>query len=159
MALGSQDIVNLSSADELALGDLLAVWKANSSDNRKVSMSVLVEFIEASLSLDDKKDSFVTQYIAPNAEAFNIIVTDSSESIWLIATPTANYTDMTITLPSNLNLEDNQEVLINMVLGVTNLTIDKNGAVAVVGAPTTLADAGTFRLKYDKPFNTWYKVG
>ena len=118
MSLDSSSIVNLSSTDKLSGGDVFAVWIGGQSDNRKASMNTLVEYLMTSLDLDDKKNAFVTQYSAPNAEAFNTTInedssTDNSSSAWLILTPQASYTDMTITLPPVADLIDKQEVLVN----------------------------------------------
>lgn len=140
-------------------GDLLAVFSSNNSDTRKFSLSALTTYLNTALDLSTKKDAFTTQYSAPNAEAFNVAITDGSDNIWAIITPTGGFTDMTITLPATANAVDKQEVVINCTQAITTLTIAGNGADAVTGAPSGLSANDFFKLKYDKPFNTWYRIG
>ena len=152
-------INNYPTATDPQGGDLLPLWSTPNSDTRKLSLSALTAFMEANLNLDSKKDTFTTQYSSPNIEAFNVIITDSSANIWTPITPTGAFTDMTITLPSIANAVDKQEVLVNCTQVITTLTIGANGATAVIGAPVALTANQSFRLKYDKPFLTWYTVG
>jgi hypothetical protein len=53
---------------------------------------------------------------------------------------------------------DKQEILVNTTQAITALTINANGAT-IVGAPTTLAAGGFFRLRFDGVLDTWYRVG
>ena len=48
---------------------------------------------------------------------------------------------------------DKQEALVNTTQAVTTLTIGANGAT-VIGAPTTLATNGFFKLTYDFAMKT-----
>ncbi len=154
-------INQLSSVDQLQASDLIAIWSTSNSDTRKASLAALTEFLEANLNLDDKKDSFTTQYSAPNATAFSVTVNDNGtacDNAWLILTPDATYADLTIVLPLEGNAVDKQEIIVNCSQIVTMLTIDINGAVSVIGAPTSLSANDTFKLKYDKPFKKWYRI-
>jgi len=151
-------INNLSSTTSLATGDLLAVWSTANSDSRKASLTTLISFIESNLDLDNKKDSFTTQYSSPNVTAFDVVITDGSDNIWAIITPAANYANMTITLPALANVADKQEISVVCTKDITTLTIDKNGVDAVVGEPTGITANDYFKLKYDLPFKTWYRV-
>ena len=152
------DINNLSSTNTINLGDNLALYIANQGDERKVSLTDFLSFINSNLNLDNKKDTFTTQYVAPNTTGFNVVVDNNSNNIWCVIQPQAGYATMTITLPIYSNLVDKQEILFNCTQSVTALTIDINGASGINGNPTTLSANGTFKLKYDKPFKTWYKV-
>jgi hypothetical protein len=78
-------------------------------------------------------------------------------STWLILTPLAGYAAGTIRLPAKATCKHGQEVLIVTTQAVTALTVDANGA-AIVGAPTTLAAAGSFHLKYDAVVGVWYRT-
>lgn len=154
-------IYDLSRTDTLSLSDLIIVYKNSQNDEMSASLTTVVDFIESQLDLDDKKNSLVTQFSSPNAEAFNVVVNDTidaNNNAWMIITPDASYTDMTITLPLYTSLNDKQEVLINCSQAITTLTIGLNGASAIKGAPTSLSANETFRLKYDKGFKTWHKV-
>ena len=46
------------------------------------------------------------------------------------------------------------ETYLQSVTGIVN----GNGATAVNGAPTTLAQFAFFRLRFDKPNQSWYRV-
>lgn len=150
-------INKLSATDAVVAGDLVPVFKTSNGDARKASMSVLLAYIQANLTLG--RPVFVTQYAAPSATGFTVQITDSSVNSHLILTPVAGYADGTITLPAVANCIDKQEVLVNCTQAVTTLTVAGNGAVAVTGAPTTLAANDYFRLKYDLITQTWYRVG
>lgn len=155
-------INKLTTADKLSLGDFVALGSTNNGEDRKASLNLLVEFMKENLSLDDKKDSLTTQYSSPNTDGFTVTVNDGLDSdlnAWLILTPAAAYATMTITLPPYAEVSDKQEVLINSTQAVSALTIGLNGATAVIGNPTDLSANDSFKLKYDKPFKTWYKVG
>ena len=152
-------INELSTANPIQASDLMILFSNANSDSRKATLGALTDFLETNLNLDDKKNSFTTQYSSPNIEAFNVIITDSSANTWSIITPTGAFTDMTITLPAIANAVDKQEILINCTQAITTLTIGANGATAVTGAPTALTANQSFRLKFDKPFLTWYAVG
>ncbi|MEQ1073797.1 MULTISPECIES: transcriptional regulator [Acinetobacter] len=146
----------LNKTDDVESGDQFVLWKANCGDYRGLSQSDLLSFLQDNLSFPS--NSLATQYAAPNATGFNVLISNSSESSHLILTPIASYATGSITLPQSNNLKDKQELLVNSTQAVTTLTIMGNGAV-LNGAPTSLSVNGYFRLKYDKVMNTWYRVG
>lgn len=151
-------INQLSTLSTLALGDLLAIYASSNGDARKTSLSSLLAFIQANLTFPTS-GVFTTQYAAPSATLFSVAITDGSDNIHLILTPTAGFADGTIVLPAVANAVDKQEILVNCTQVVTALVVDGNGAVAVTGAPTGLAANDFFRLKYDAATSTWYRVG
>ena len=153
------NISQYSSIDAVSGSDLLAIWDASNSDTRKVSVTSLATFINALVSTSGYKPEYTTQYSAPSATAFNTAVTDGSDSIFLILTPTAGFAAGTITLPSVANATDKQEVKVICTQAVTSLTVSGNGATGVVGAPTTLAANDYFTLRYDEFYDTWYRIG
>lgn len=126
----------------------------NSQDYR-VAADSIVDYVMANITAADDK---ITQYSAPSATGFSVQVTDGSDSIWLILTPTAGFAAGTIVLPALANCVDKQEVLVNCTQAVTTLTVSGNGAT-VTGAPTTLAANAFFRLRFDDVANVWYRVG
>lgn len=148
-------INNLSTTDTLAAGDLVPVFSTTNGDARKASMTTLATYVQNNISLSDDK---LTQYASPSASPFTTAVTDSSESVWLILTPTGTMASGTITLPALASCVDKQEVLVNTTQAVTSLTVAGNGAT-VTGAPTTLAIGDYFRLRFDSVGSTWYRVG
>lgn len=148
-------ISQLSTADEVSGGDLFPLYSSSDSDTRKVSATTLKAFInEDVVSTDDK----VVQFAAPTATGFTVNITDSSDSIWLVLTPSAGYATGTIALPAVANCANKQEILVNTTQAVTTLTVSGNGAT-VVGAPTTLAANAYFRLKFESVLSKWYRVG
>ena len=151
-------IQKLGTIDTVVGGDQLPIGSQNNGGDRKIPISLLLEYMQENLTFSNAV-GFITQYSAPSATAFNVAITDGSDSIHLILTPTAGFADGTITLPSVLNLEDKQEVLVNCTQAVTSLVVDGNGATAVTGEPSTLAANDFFRLKYDLATKTWYRVG
>jgi hypothetical protein len=79
--------------------------------------------------------------------------------MFLLLTPTGGFAAGTITLPAQATCVDGQEVLVTTTQLVTALTVGGNGATAVNGAPTTLAANAFFRMRYDGPAKSWYRVG
>ena len=150
-------INKLNAVDALNAGDLFVVFATQNGDSRKVAVSVLQTYVEDNLTLDFRAN-FETQYATPSATGLHVQITDSSADTHLIMQPAAAYATGTITLPQTTNAVDKQEVLVNSTDAVTTLTIDGNGGT-VIGGPTTLAANDYFRLKYDLPSTTWYRVG
>ena len=145
-------------------GDLLPVFSVADSDTRKLTLTNLLAWLQSNLSFATVGGigAYITQYAAPSATGFSVTITDGAdddENVHLILTPAAGYAAGTIVLPVSTSLVDKQEVLVNCTQAVTTLTIDKNGATALTGAPSTLAANDFFRLKYDLATSTWYRVG
>jgi hypothetical protein len=153
-------IKNLTALDSLTAGDNIAVGSSTNGDDRRAALSVLLSYMQSNLTITDASAfaEYTTQYAAPSATGQSIQVTDGDDSIHLIITPVAGYAAMTIVLPTSTNCADKQDILVNCTEAVTTLTIDGNGST-VAGEPTTLAADAYFRLKYDLPGTTWYRVG
>ncbi len=151
-------IDQLTTIDSLSSNDKLVVYDNGNGDARKASISSLTTYLEAALSGLQGKQAFTTQHSAPSATGFSIQVTDSSDNTWLVLTPVAAYAAGTIVLPAVANVVDKQEVLVNCTQDITTLTVNKNGATAVTGAPTSITANDSFKLKYDASTSTWYKV-
>lgn len=148
-------INELSAVDTPSGSDLLPIFSQSNGDARKLSLTNLSTWLQTQITTSDNK---VTQYAAPSATGFTVLISDGTSSVWLILTPVAGYAAGTITLPSLANATDKQEVLVNCTQAVTTLTVGGNGAT-VTGAPTTLAANAFFRLRYDAVMSTWYRVG
>lgn len=155
-------INRLTKASTVVAGDLFPLYAGASGDDRAAAASVLLAYMQANLNFSPS-DLYTTQYASPSATGFSVTVTDGVDdntSVHLILTPLASYTTGTIVLPPVAKLTDKQEVLVNCTQGITvSLTIDKNGATGVVGAPTSLVANNFFRLKYDAVSKNWYRVG
>lgn len=102
--------------------------------------------------------AFVTQYAVPSSSGFSVQITNGTNNIHLILTPTAGFAAGTIVLPATPGAIDKQEVLVNCTQQVTALTLNGNGAAGVTGEPTALGADDFFRLKYDLPTQTWYRI-
>ena len=142
-------IIQLSEADALALGDVFPAYIYEEGDTRKVSINTLLAFLEENLS----RGTLSTRYSAPSATGFSI---NAESNTHLILTPAAGYAAGTIVLPATPT--DRDEFLCNCTQSLTTLTINGNGKT-VTGAPTTLAANAFFRLKYDGVSSVWYRVG
>lgn len=160
-------INQLSQATEVQGGDLLPLFSTNNGDARKMSITLLLAYMQANLTFtsSDYMPEYITQYSAPSATGFSVTIsngdasTPQNDNVHLILTPVAGYAAGTIVLPISTGLVDKQQVLVNCTQSVTTLTINKNGATALTGAPTTLAANAYFTLKYDAATSTWYRVG
>ncbi len=153
-------IQKLSTIDTVVGGDQLPIGSQNNGGDRKIPISLLLSYMQENLTFTEPSfQAYITQYSVPSATGFNVQITDGSDNIHLILTPTAGYAAGTITLPALANVVDKQEELVNCTQAVTTLTIDGNGATSVTGEPTTLAADDFFRLKYDLTTSTWYRVG
>lgn len=142
-------INELTAIDTLAAGDAFPVFSNANGDARRVSLSVLLAYMQDNLALS----RLTTQYAAPSATGFSVTMTTNTH---LILTPAAGYAAGTIVLPASPS--DRDEVLVNCTQAVTTLTVSGNGKT-VTGAPTTLAANAFFRLKYDAVLGSWYRVG
>jgi hypothetical protein len=152
-------IDRLSSSDTVVGGDQLAISKTSAGDDRRIPVSLLLEYMQDNLVQGSFKQDSVIQYAVPSASGFNVPINDTSDNAWLVLTPTAGYAAGTITLPSIGNVVNKQEVLVNCTQQITTLTIDKNGATAVTGAPLSMGADDFFTLKFENSTNTWYRVG
>lgn len=151
-------INQLSAADAVTGADQVPIYQAANGDARKASISLFAAYIQSLLTPASGEE---TQYFAPGATGFSVLVAPSTVggSVYLLMTPAAGYAAGTIVLPALAESEDGQEVLVTSRQAVTTLTVSGNGAVAVNGAPTTLAANAFFRLRYDGVTQSWYRVG
>ena len=148
-------INKLTSVDDVSGSDQIAIWQANNADTRRATLNTLLAWMSGEITAADDK---ITQYSAPNAGGFTATITDSSNSAWLVLTPTGTMATGTIKLPAIGNCVERQEVLVNTTQAITSLAVDGNGST-VSGAPTTLAAGAYFRLRFEPVLSTWYRVG
>lgn len=151
-------INQLSASDSISAGDLFVIYSAANGDARKVAASLLLTFLQADLT---STGGFETQYYNPAATGFSVTVAPTVDGggVYLLMSPGGAYAAGTIVLPALATCEDGQEVLVSCRQAVTALTVSGNGAVAVNGAPTTLAANAYFKLRYDGVTQSWYRVG
>lgn len=147
-------INQLSAATSVNLGDLFVLFSTNNGDARKLAASVLLDFIQSNIG----QGSYVTQRTVVASTGFNVQVTDNGGNIWLILQPTATFASGAITLPPVANVIDGQEVLVFCTRQVTSFSVDGNGAVDVLGEPSTLTAESFFTLRFDAGSSTWYRI-
>lgn len=151
-------IDKLSRVSTLTTADLVALFSNSLGNDAAATLGTLLTFLQSQLSA---AGVLVTQYAAPNATGFNVLLAPpvAGQSVFLLLTPNAGYAAGTITLPAQATCVDGQEVLVTTTQFVTALTVAGNGATAVNGAPVTLAANAFFRMRYDGPAKSWYRVG
>lgn len=139
--------------------DLLLSWSTGNSDTRKISFSAFGTWLQSYLG--GSSSGVLKQYYAPATTGFNVVISPAvnGQSVRLLMTPTGTLAAGTITLPVASTCVDQQYVVVTSTQTVTALTIALNGATAVNGTPTTIAANGFFWLEYDKPSNSWYRIG
>jgi len=123
--------------------------------DRRASVADILALATANAS-----SGLITQYAAPNANAFSVSIAPPTDgtSMWLLLTPAAGYAAGTIVLPALATCQDGQELLVSCNQAVAALTVDGNGST-VNGAPASLAANGFFRLRFDGVIGGWYRVG
>lgn len=147
----------------LSLASQLPFYDTANGRDAKGSVQDLADLLGVGASDTER----VTQYAAPAATGFNILVQPTTVAgasfpgadVRLIVTPLAGYANGTVTLPPVAECADQQEVTVSCTQAVTTLVVAGNGATAVSGAPTTLAAGGFFRMMFDLVAKTWYRVG
>ncbi len=148
-------INQLNAADQVSGSDLLPLYSQANGDARKFSLTNLLNWLSGQqIATQDNK---ITQYSAPTTGQ-TVQFTDNQNSVWLVLTPAASVVALTLKFPLVSNVLDRTELLVNSTQAITSVNIDPNGA-AYIGAPTTLAANGFFRMRFDIVMQTWYRVG
>ncbi len=142
------------------LSDLAFIWDVAASDWRLTTLSAVMSLYQNNLTFPDAgRPEPNTQYSAPSATGFTILVTDNNEDTHLILTPAAAYADGAITLPASGTVRDKQIVIVNSTKQISTFVVNGNGATGVYGAPTSMGADDFFTLKYDQTVNSWYRIG
>lgn len=136
-------------------GDLVVLYKNGQGDYRGIPESDFVTYLKTQLG----QVTFVTQNVVVAATGQNVNITDNGSNIWAIIRPAAAYAAMTITLPTLATSVDGQEVMVFCARQITTLTINGNGAVDVLGEPSSLGADDYFKLRFDSASNSWFRVG
>jgi hypothetical protein len=151
-------IDKLAKITTLALTDLVALFSNSAGNDVAATLATLVAFIQSQIT---SAGDFITQYAAPNATGFNVLIAPptAGADVLLLLTPAAGYAAGTITLPQQASCVDGQEVLCSCTQLLTALTIAGNGSV--VNNPPTAFTAAVpfFKLRFDGVAKAWYRVG
>lgn len=135
---------------QLAGGDLLRLFSLRYGAEAALSLTVLKDWLDAQIG----RNQLVTQYAAPTATGFSVAIT--AVNTWLRLAPEGAYAAGTVVLPLG---SDRAELLVTSQQAVTNLTVTAASGDTVTGAPTSLAQYGFFRLRYDGVTKTWSRAG
>lgn len=150
-------IQNLAKVSTLSTSDLVAIFSQSLGADASATLGTLLSFLQGQLTA---AAGFQTQYSAPNATAFTVLIlpTEDGESVYLQLTPTAGFANGAITLPAQALCVDGQEVLLATTQAVAAFAVNGNGSV-VNGAPTALLAGGFFRLRFDAVSKAWFRIG
>ena len=147
-------INQLSQLNVLSGADQIPVYSASNGDARKASLTTLLDYFEATFASPE----YVTQYASPNVNGFVVNVASTTQSTWLLLTPTMSLATGTIVLPAAASIPDGLELLVYSSQTVDALTLSLNGAAAVNGAPSGIYAGGSFIVRFDKLSNAWWTV-
>jgi len=148
----------LTKTTTISGGDGVVIYSNSQGDFREISFTNLTAALQSALTLG--RAEAYTQYAAPSATGFSVQILDEDQDVHLILTPGAGYADGEIVLPNVANCRDKQEVTVNCTQTIGTLVVNGNGAIAVTGAPAAIAAANEFfKMCYDKPTSTWYRIG
>lgn len=147
-------INQLTSKDTLSAGDRFAIYSGDNGDTRSVSAQTVATFAVANID-----NGYATQYAVPlTGSTVQVAPPVDGESVWLLMTPAAALASVVIQAPPVYACIQGQEMLVNSTQAVTSLFVNGNGANAVFGGPTTLAANGFFRMRFDVPSRSWFRV-
>jgi len=152
-------IPQLNSAMSVSPSDIIPVFVGNSQATRRITVAQLVEFIAQQNSAPII--TIDTQYAAPSSSGFVVQIQQpliGGPDVHLILTPTSSFAAGTINLPLASGAQDKQEVRVNTTQAIAALTIGANGALAIIGAPTSLSANDSFTLAYDANSSAWYSI-
>jgi hypothetical protein len=148
-------INQLSSASSISAGDQLPLYSSAQGDARKVSMTLLAEYLQ---SVSAIATPATDMHVVTQGTGFNYIIeANQNMEHWVLMQPTGTLAAGQVTLPVNTDLPDGVEVLFTSTQQITAFTVDGNGST-VNGAPGILAADDTFRLRFYKTFSAWYRI-
>lgn len=144
--------------DSIIAGDQFIIFSANNADYRAVPTDVMSQWVKDQIpSASSTTSSMIVQYYNPNAD-FTLPVENHASGTYLLLNPSIGIANGTLTLPSNAEVIDKQQIMFSCSQQISNLTINGNGA-AVIGAPNAIAATAFFKLQYDQLSGSWYRVG
>lgn len=150
-------IDELSRAGSIGDADELALFSKANGSTRKVTAPQLAAYIQQ--AIDGAPDETIYS-LATDGSAFTVAVlpTTPGGSAWAQITLSAAAPVGTIILPAGDDRANGQEVLVTCTQAVAALTVSGSGTT-VLGAPTSLAANGYFRMRFDLISTTWYRIG
>lgn len=145
-------------ADSIITGDQVIIYRGNSTSYLAIPFDTLKSTILDGITTGGSSSPLpVVQRYNPNAD-FTLVVENHTSGTYLLLNPSTGIANGTLTLPINVEVVDQQQIMFSCSQQITNLTINGNGA-AVIGAPNAIAATAFFKLQYDQLSGTWYRVG
>lgn len=145
--------LSTTNSSDLSSGDLFALWKANQSDARKISVTELLEYFRTNLT----NATFQTTISTPS-DGFTVTVTQDGQDRWELLRPTGSLATGTVVLPAPSVAVDNQEITFTSTAQINSFTVNGNGATEVNGAPLVFSAGDCVTFRYNTLTTSWYKV-
>ena len=146
-------IYGFSGVDALTAADQLAIYSAQAGGDRKASMSLLLAYLQANLTIPEATDQ---QF--ESLATFTVTPTTQGNSVRVIWTPSATLTNGIVTLPPVGQARNQQRVIVSCTQIVAGLAVQGNGA-SVSSAPSSMSAGGFWTLELNSFNLTWYRVG
>lgn len=152
-------INQLNSAMSAQLSDLIPVFTSGSQTTRRITIAQLLELFASDQSANVQGTS--NQYAAPGANNFIVDVIQPNtgpSDVHLILTPLTNFATGTVNLPPAATAVNGQTVTVTSTQVVTAFSFGTNGALALFGAPSTLAVNDAVTMAFDSSSASWFMV-
>ncbi|HEY8878280.1 MAG TPA: hypothetical protein VIN03_11990 [Roseateles sp.] len=148
-------INRLSTVSDLQSSDLIALFSGALGNDAAATLATLLAWLQGQLT---DATAPVTQYAAPGASGFSVTIAPptTGASVFLLLQPGGAYAAGTLVLPTGV---DGQEVVVHTRQAITALTVTPASGQTTSGAPTTIAQNGFFRLRFDQINQLWARVG
>lgn len=145
-------IQKLSVASQIGSTDMLPVFSQAAGGDVQVSVATLIAFLD-SLQPNARE---VAQYASPGGSGFAAQVMNSDEGVdvFYLMTPLGAYAVGGLILPDTP--WDGQRVNVHCSQAIT--TFGVTGALNIHGAPTTLAAAAFFTMRWDAATSAWWRT-
>lgn len=139
---------------QVSPGDQVPIYSPNNGDARRLPISALLAYFQQTFA----SPTLATNVYTPGT-GFNLAVpTPVAQQQWMLIQPVGTLATGTVTLPLNTQTPDGTEVLVTTTQQITAFTLGQNGALALYGAPTTLAAEDFFRMRFVQATNSWYRI-
>lgn len=149
----------LTSISKLSAGDLLPVWVSNKSDNFKVAISTVLQYMQNNLVFPSNK-AFVQKAFPEDGDT--IVMTDGADDnqdIHVLMSPSGFGPTVNIIFPPKASLVDKQTFLFTTdATSIGTLEVESNGT-NVDSLPSSLGVFGFVKIKYDLVSETWTRIG
>lgn len=147
----------LSQSDSVSLSDQIPVYMGGQGDLRRTSIGTLADVIIDQLNTTPD-DTLYGLTVSGSTFSVALQPVKPGNSLWARLDPSSAATVATFVLPDFDYRATGQEILVTCTQSIASVLYTLNGTTTV-GAPTSLAAGGFFRLRYDSISNTWNRVG